>query len=157
MEFAQSFVEHSSSNFRVPIIKCGKERKENSTNDHVVKMRDDEIGAAKLPVERRRAQHDAGEASDQKLKEKGDREQHRRLELNPPTPHRAKPVEDFDSRRDADGKRGYREKAVGVGVHPDMEHEVRPHTQAQEPDASRGAHHNWISKNRFPGKYRNNF
>jgi len=61
MEFAQSFVEHFSSNFRVPVIKCGKERKENSTNDHVVKMRDDEIGAAKLPIERRRAQHDAGD------------------------------------------------------------------------------------------------
>src|SRR5208282_901142 len=97
MEFAQSFVEHPSRNLRIPIVKCAKERKEYSANDYVVKMRHDEIRAAELPVERRRAQHDASETRDQKLEQESDTEQHRRLELNPPAPHRSQPVEDFDS------------------------------------------------------------
>src|SRR5215472_16871551 len=157
MELAQGFVEHSSGNFRVPVIKCPEERKEDPTNNYVVKMRDDEIRAAKLPVERRRAQHDAGETSNQKLKQESDAEQHGRFELEITAPHGAQPVEDFDSRGDADGKRGYGEEAVGVGVHPDGEHVVRPHTHAYKPDADGGAHHNRVSENRFPGKYRNNF
>src|ERR1700722_7372452 len=156
MDLAQGFVEHPSSNFRVPVIKCTEERKENSADNHVMKMRDDEIRAAKLPIERRCAQHDAGETSNQKLKEKSDTEQHGDLELNPPSPHRANPVEYFNPRRDADGERGDREKTVGVGVHPDREHVVCPNAEAYEADADGRCDHYWVSENRFPGKYRDN-
>src|SRR5215469_5086668 len=99
MEFAERFVVHPSGNFRVPVIKCAEKRMHNSANDHVVKMCDDEIRAVKLPVERRNGQHDAGKPSNQKLEQEADAEQHRRFELNPPAPHGAKPVKDFDSGR----------------------------------------------------------
>src|SRR5215813_15069258 len=120
-------------------------------------MRDDKIRAAELPIEGRRSQHDACETSNQKLKEKSDTEQHRGLELNPAAPHGAKPIEDLDSCRDAHGKRGDCKKTVCVRVHSDGEHVVRPHTQAYESNAGCSAHHNRVSKNRFSGKYWNNF
>src|SRR5215475_4633471 len=99
MKLAQGFVKHSSNNFRVPVIKCSEERKKNSANDHVMKMRDDEIRAAKLPVERRGGQHDARKPGDQELEQESHAEQHGRFELKPPAPHGAQPVEDFDTRR----------------------------------------------------------
>src|SRR5262249_13683137 len=97
----------------------------------------------------------SGEAGDQKLKQKTDAEQHRRLELDLPAPHRTDPVEDLDSRRNTHDHRSYREKAVGVGIHPDGEHVVRPHAHAHEADTDRGCDHDWVSENRFSGKYRN--
>src|SRR5215469_14456083 len=156
MELAQGFVEHPSGDFRVPVIKCTEECMDNSANNHVVKMRDDEIRAAKLPVERRRAQHDAGETSSQKLKQKCDTEEYRDLELNPSAPHRAKPVKYFDSSRDPDRERGDREETIGVGVHPDREHVVCPNAEAYETDADGCCDHYRVSENRFSRKYRDN-
>ena len=53
MPFAETFAQHSSGDFRVPVIEGGKERKQNSADDHVVKVRDHEVREAKLPIERR--------------------------------------------------------------------------------------------------------
>src|SRR5208337_4906326 len=50
MELTQRFVEHCSCDFRIPIIKGGKKREEDSTDDHIVKVRHDEVGEAKLPI-----------------------------------------------------------------------------------------------------------
>ena len=54
------------------------------------------------------------------------------LNLDLAAPHRAEPVEDLDAGGDADGHRSDGEKAVGVGVHSDGEHVVRPHAHADE-------------------------
>src|SRR5258708_7297704 len=127
MEFAQGFVQHPSGYLWVPVIKCAEKREQNPTNDHVVKMRDNEIRAAKLPIERRRTKHDAGEAGNQKLEQEADTEKHRRPELELTSPHRTQPVEDLDAGRYTHSHRRDREKAVGVGVHPDREHVVSPY------------------------------
>src|SRR4029077_11110443 len=74
MYFAETFVQHSPGDFWIPVIKCGEERKQNSAHDHVVKMRNNKVRAAKLPVERSNAQHYAGETGNQKLKQKSDAE-----------------------------------------------------------------------------------
>src|SRR5262244_4611293 len=157
MEFAESFIQHASSDFRVPVIKCTEEGEQNSADDHVMKMRDDEIRTAKLPVERRGGQHNACKPGNQELEQEPDAEQHGRLEYNASAPHRAKPVKDLDSGGHTDNHRGDCKEAVCVGVHPDGEHVVRPYTHAYKPDAHGGAHHNRVSENRFPGKYRNDF
>ena len=47
---------------REPVVEGAEEREEDSADDHVVEVRDHEVRVAKLPVERRRAQHDAGQA-----------------------------------------------------------------------------------------------
>ena len=42
-----------------------------------MKVRDDEVGVAELPVERRSRQHDAGQSGDQELEQERNAEQHR--------------------------------------------------------------------------------
>ena len=149
MELAQAFMQHSSGYFGIPVVKCTEESEQNSADDHVMKVGDDKVGAAELPVEGRRSQHDAGEAGDQKLEEKTNAEEHWRLELYLASPHRAQPVENFDSGRHAHRHCRYREKAVGVGIHSDCEHVVCPNTHAHKSDANGGAHHDGISENRL--------
>src|ERR1700692_76864 len=92
-------MQHSSGDLWVPVIKCAEEGEQNSDDDHVVKGGDDEVGAAELPIEGRRSQHDAGKAGDQKLEEETNAEEHWRLEVDLASPHRAQPVENFDSGR----------------------------------------------------------
>ena len=51
MPFAQSFAQHAAGHLRIPVVEGGEEHEEDCTDQHVVKVSDDEIGAAKLPVE----------------------------------------------------------------------------------------------------------
>src|SRR5580704_5473541 len=134
MEFAKAFAQHSSRHFWVPVIKCGEDCKQKSAHESVVKVCHDKIRTTELPIERRTAQHDPGETSDQKLKQKCNTKQHGRLELDLPSPHGSEPVEDLDARWNTDSKRGQCEKAVSVRAHPYCEHVVRPHAHAQETD-----------------------
>src|SRR5882672_7919607 len=152
MEFAQAFMQHSSGDFGVPVIKCTEEGEQNSADDYVMKVGDDEVGAAELPVEGRRSQHDAGEAGDQELEEKTNAEEHWRPELNLSSPHRAQPVENLDARRHSYRHCRYREKAVGVGIHSNREHVVCPNTHAHKSDANGGTHHDGVSENRLARK-----
>src|SRR5260370_35645020 len=99
MKLAQAFVEHSSGDFWIPVIKCAEEGEQNSAYDHIVKVGHNEIGTAELPIEGRRRQHDAGEAGDQKLEQKTDAEWQRRSELDLAARHRTQPVEDIDAGR----------------------------------------------------------
>src|SRR5262249_16639432 len=82
MPFTQTLPQHPASQLRVPVIKRAKGGKQNSAHDHVVKMRDDKIGKAQLPIDRHRRLYDAGETCDQELKQKSNAEQHGHLELN---------------------------------------------------------------------------
>src|SRR6266702_3732466 len=157
MELAQAFMQHSSGDFWVPVIKCTEEGEQNSADDHVMKVSDDKVGAAELPVEGRRSQHDAGEAGDQKLEEETNAEEHWRPELDLTSPHGTQPVEDLDAGRYTHSHCRYREKAVGVGIHSDREHVVRPNTHAHKSDANGGTHHDRVPKNRLARKYGNNF
>ena len=68
------FAQHPSGNFGIPIINCTEHAEQDGTHDHVVEMRDNEVRTAKLPIERRRAQHDAREAGDQKLEQESNAE-----------------------------------------------------------------------------------
>src|SRR5271154_6526868 len=112
-------------------------------------MRDHKIGTAELPIKRRRTQHDSRKAGDQKLEQKGNAEKHWSPELNLPAPHRAKPIEDFDSRGNTDRHRGNGEEAVCIGIHPNCEHMVSPDTEAHEANTDCRRHHHWIPKYRF--------
>ena len=113
-------------------------------------MRNDEVRVAKLPVERRCRQHDAGQPGDQELKEERDAKPHRYGEGNLSAPHRAEPVEDLDSGGDANRHCGCREEGVRVRRHPDREQMVSPHSQAEKPDRERGGNHDRIAEDWFP-------
>ena len=102
-----------------------------------MEVRDHKVGVAELPVEGRGRQHDAGQSGDEELKEKCDAEHHGNGEADLAAPHGAQPVKDLDAGGHTYGHGGGREEGVGVGRHADGEHVVRPHAQAEEPDAQR--------------------
>src|SRR6202007_205933 len=106
VKFTERLAVHLSGHFREPVIEGAESRKENAAHDDVVKVSHNEIGIPKVPIERRRAQHDPCEAGDQELKEKSRREQHRRLEVNLSAPHGREPVEDLDAGGNGDGHGG---------------------------------------------------
>src|SRR5260370_26347402 len=96
-------------------------------------MGNDKVGVAELPVEGCDRHHDAGKPGDQELEQESDAEEHRRLELDLSAPHRAEPIEDLDAGRDCDSHCRKHKKAVGVGIHPDREHVMRPDAQTDNP------------------------
>src|SRR5215471_16708676 len=157
MPFAQRLAQHSSRDFGVPVIERTEYGNQNPSDDHVMKVRHDEVGVTELPIEGCSRLHDAGETGDQELKQKRDTEQHRRLELNLSAPHRAQPIEDFDSSRNPHAHCGNRKKTVGIRIHSDGKHMVRPHTQTYETDADRSGNHDGVAKNRFARKHRDDF
>ena len=67
MPFAQTLAQHSASHFGIPVIERGEEREQNSPYDHIVKVRHDKIGQAKLPIERRGGHHDSGQTGNEEL------------------------------------------------------------------------------------------
>ena len=48
VRFAERFVVHPSAHFGEPIIEGAKEREENCSHDHVVKMRNHKVGIAQV-------------------------------------------------------------------------------------------------------------
>src|SRR5262249_14831293 len=112
MPLAERLIEHPARDLRVPVVEGGEQRVEDPSDDHVVEMSDHEVRETELPIERRHRLDDAGEASDEELEEEGDREQHRGPELDAPAPHGREPVEDLDTRGNADRHGGDGEEAV---------------------------------------------
>src|ERR1044072_3394267 len=89
MQKSEPAIKQTTDRFRIPVIKAGEHAKEESTDERVMKMRDDEVGIRELPVQGRHSQHHAGQARDQKLKEKCDAEKHWQVETNLAAVHRA--------------------------------------------------------------------
>src|SRR6266404_408963 len=114
MQVAKSFVQHPPRHLREPVVEGAKNAKKDSPDNDVMEMRDNEVRTCKLPIEGRRAKHDACEAGNQKLEQKRDTEEHRCFELDLSTPHRCQPVENLDPRRNRNRHRC--EYKVGVRV-----------------------------------------
>src|SRR5271163_2842200 len=113
-----------------------------------------EVGIGDLPVEGRNGEHDAGQARDQKLKEKCQAEQHRYFEAKFSAPDCAEPVEDLDAGRHPDQHRGGGEERVAGGRHADCEHMMRPHAHADEPDRARRRDHHAVTEDHLAREYR---
>ena len=64
-------------------------------------------------------------------------------------PHRRDPVEDLDAGRHADDHRRDHEERVRRRRHPDGEHVMRPHAEADEPDRDGGADHRGVAEHRL--------
>src|SRR5207245_10163096 len=82
VQFTERLVVHLSGHLRKPIIEGAKSREKNAADDDVMKVGDDRVGIPKVPGERRCAQHDSRKTGNQELKEKANREQHGRLEVD---------------------------------------------------------------------------
>ena len=57
-------VEHLPEELRVPVVQAAEDREHEAAEQHVVEVRDDEIGVGLLPVGRDDRVHDAREPAD---------------------------------------------------------------------------------------------
>ena len=147
--FAEFLIEHAAGYLRVPVVEGGENHEEDGADQDVVEVRDQEVGAAELPVEGGNREHDAGEAGDEELEEEADGEHHRRGEVDFAAPEGGKPVEDLDAGGHGDGHGGQYEEGVGPGGHADGEHVVGPDAEADEADANGGGDHRGITEDGF--------
>src|ERR1700754_1760449 len=92
MPKSQPAIEQTAHGFRIPVVDAGEYAKEESTDECVVKVRDDEVGIRELPVQGGHAQHHSGQTRDQELKNKRDAKEHRQIEVNLAAVHCAEPV-----------------------------------------------------------------
>ena len=109
---AQSLVQAHAPDLRSPEIQGGEDCEHRAAADRVVEVRDQEVAAVRVVVDRRRGQEDSGDAADQKIQHEADHEQHRRFVGDRPAPHRCDPVEEFDPGRDGDQERHGREERI---------------------------------------------
>src|SRR5690349_47716 len=97
LQESETRIEQTAQSFRVPIVKTGEDAKKECSDERVVKVSDNEIGICQLPVKGHHGQHHAGQARNQKLKEKSDAEKHGQFEANLAAVHCADPVKNLDS------------------------------------------------------------
>lgn len=83
----QSYAE----DFRKPKEERRKEGERTSAADGVVEMAHDEVAVVRRIIDRRRGDHHAGDAPDEKIEQEADGEEHRRRELDRALPHRTDP------------------------------------------------------------------
>src|SRR6266498_510671 len=95
----QFAVQQPAESFRVPVVEAREERVEETANQHIMKVRDDEVRIRKLPVEGCNCEHDSRQTGNQKLKQEAETEDHRYFQPNLPTVYCAQPVEDLDPGR----------------------------------------------------------
>src|SRR5258705_13476917 len=95
----QFAVQQPAESFRVPVVEAREERVEETANQNVMKVRDDEVRICELPIERNNRQHHSSQTRNEKLEEKTEAEHHRHFQPNLAAVHRAEPVEDLDPGR----------------------------------------------------------
>src|SRR6185503_1021676 len=78
-EFA---VKQPAESFRVPVVEAREERVEETANQNVMKVRDDEVRIRELPIERNNGQHHSSQTRNQKLEKETEAEDHWHFQPN---------------------------------------------------------------------------
>ena len=77
VQFAETFVGHAPGELREPVVDRRKDPHHRGPVDHVMEVTDDEVGVGDVNIDRHRGQHDAGDASKDKVEEAPQAKQHR--------------------------------------------------------------------------------
>ena len=81
LDLPEPLVEHPPEDLRPPVVEPGEDAEDRAAEEHVVEVRDDEVGVLHLPVDRERGEEDPGEAADREDGDEAEREEHRRVEV----------------------------------------------------------------------------
>src|SRR5215813_5766622 len=152
MPEAERLVQHSPGSLREPVVDPTKDAKQHTADQHIVKMRYDEIGVGQMPIEGNCPQHDSRQPCNQELKEEGDATEHRQLKADLAAVHRAKPVEYLDPGGHANEHCGDGKKRITNRGHADREHVMSPDTHTDEGDHRRCPHHGRVAEDRLARK-----
>ena len=80
---AEPLRQRAAAEGRRPVVERGEQRKHHAADQHVVQMRDDEVGVVRLPVERHHRHHHAGQPAEREDEQEAEHEQRRRGESQP--------------------------------------------------------------------------
>ena len=150
VQLAERLVVHPAGHLREPEVDPGEDREQRAAEEHVVDVRDDEVRVRGVDVDRHGGEVDPGEAADHEHRDEAEREQHRRLEVDPPLPKRREPGEDLDPGRDGDHHRRDHHRHAQPGRHPGHEHVVRPDREAEHEDRHQRERHQPVAEDRLP-------
>ncbi|CPT81947.1 Uncharacterised protein [Mycobacteroides abscessus] len=152
VQLAQALVEQAARHLREPEVDARVGGEHNRAEEHVVKVRDDEVAVRHVEVQRRAGQQHARQTTEQEGDQEAHREQHRRLEGQLALPHGADPVEELDTGRDRDQERheGEERQQHGAGG----VHVVRPHRDRQGGDTERRVDQGGVTEDRLTGEHR---
>src|SRR6267142_394648 len=95
----QFAVQQPAESFRVPVVEAREERVQDTANQNVMKVRDDEVRICELPIEGNNGQHHASQTRNEKLEKKTEAEDQWHFQLNLAAVHPAATVEDLDPSR----------------------------------------------------------
>ena len=102
---AEFFVEHLAKNFRPPIIKTREDAQHGTTEQHIMKVRDNVISVGLLRVRWCNSMGYTRKTADGEQHDQTNCKFHRRGEPQLAAPHGEGPVDDFDTRWHGDRHR----------------------------------------------------
>ena len=150
MQRADFLVHEAAGHLGEPVIDAGEEAENRAANQHVVEVRDDEIGIVQVDVHRNRGDDDTGDTSDGEGRNRPQREEHRRIGGNR-TPHqRRQPVENLDPGRHRHQHCRQHHDEAEQWVGPGGEHVVAVDNKRNQPNRDHGVNHGCIAENRAP-------
>ena len=79
-QLAEPLAHHPAGDLGIPVVERAEQREHGAADQHVVQVRDDEVGVVHLQIERHRGEHDAGQAAEDEDEEEAEHEEQRRLE-----------------------------------------------------------------------------
>ena len=139
------FAEHLAEHLGEPVIDTCKDAEERTTEEHVVNVRNDEVGVVNVDVNRCRCHEHARQTTDDEHRDESQGVEHCRRELDVTTPQRSEPVEHLDGRRNGNNDGRQHEGGAKERIHARLEHVVPPHDEAQEGNARNGEDHGLVS------------
>ena len=146
MNLGQRFAHHAAKHFRKPEISGGENSEDGGHSHDQMKVGDHVISGVEHVVHRRLRKKQTGKSAADEQRDETERKQHRRFELNLPTPQSSDPVKRLDGRGNADGHGQDGKRKTGIRTHAAEEHVVSPDHEAQETDSAKRHGHCAISE-----------
>ena len=131
---AQLVVQAETERLGEPIRQAGHIAEHRATDDHVVKVRDQEQAVVQQEVGARHRQQHPGHAADAEGHDKAQGPQHGRFEAHAAAVHGEQPGEDFHPGRHRDDHRHDAEERVDVAPRAHGEKVMQPHDERQHGD-----------------------
>src|SRR6266567_31112 len=132
LDLSQAFAEQLAGYLGEPVVDARENAQDGAAEEHVMQVRDHEVGIRELVVNRHYGQSYTIEAADQEHGDEAKRKEHGHLEADLAAIDCRDPVEDLHGRRDGDERGAGSEEGLSDEWEANGKHVVRPHCKAQE-------------------------
>ena len=150
VDLAERLVHLPPGCLRIPVVDPRHEGEDRSRSDDVVEVGDDVVRVVQRDVRDVQAERKPREPADAEHREKGDREEHGRVEAYRSAPERDDQGREDHDRRDRDDHRGRLEERRHRRPHAGHEHVVGPDDERHEAEEDERVDHRTIAPQRLP-------